>query len=166
LKWTISRRRPVTATVLLIEYKARNIDRLTLGVFELNTSRSILPLIAGWLCLVFAVVLLAFSALMLFLQTPPLTCIVIGSTSLFPAMMAVACLLPSKRTIALRLIGAVVCFACVGTLIMSFVTPPGNGQGRPRREILVVIAIAGGAMAIKGKWPGSENMDETAREHK
>ena len=137
---------------------------MTLGVAELNTSRSTLPLIAGWLCLVFAVVLFAFSALMLFLQTPPLLCIVIGSTSLFPAMIAVACLLPSKRTIALRLIGAVVCIACVGTLIMSFVTPPGNEQGRPRRGMLVVIAIAGGAMAIKGKWPGGDSKNETARE--
>lgn len=139
---------------------------MTLGVAELNTSRSILPLIAGWLCLVFAAVLLAFSVLMLLLQTPPLTCIVIGSTSLFPAMVAVACLLPSKRTIALRLIGAVVCIACVSTLVMSFVTPPGNGQGRPRRGMLAVIAIAGGAMAVKGKWPGSDGKDETVREQR
>ncbi len=150
-------------TVLSVE---KGIACTTLGVAELNTSRSILPLIAGWLCLVFAVVLFAFSALMLLLQTPPLTCIVIGSTSLFPAMIAIACLLPSKRTIALRLIGAVVCVACVGTLIMSFVTPPGNGQGRPRRGILVVMAIAGGAMAIKGKWPGSESKDEIGREQR
>jgi hypothetical protein len=74
---------------------------------------------------------------MLFLQTPPLLCIVIGSTSLFPAMIAVACLLPSKRTIALRLIGAVVCIACVGTLIMSFVTPPGNEQQKQRDTALL-----------------------------
>jgi hypothetical protein len=149
--------------VLSIEFKAKYVARMTLGVAELNTPRSILPLVVGWLCLVLAVVLFAFSALLLFLQTPPRTCIVTGSTALFPAMIAVACLLPSKRTIALRLIGAVVFIACVGTLTMSFVTPPGNEQGRSRRGVLVAIAIAGGAMAIQGKWPGSDDRDETVR---
>ncbi len=137
---------------------------MTSGVSELNTSRRVLPLIAGWLCLVFAVVLLAFSAFMLLLQTPPLTCLVIGSTSMFPAMVAVACLLPSKRTIALRFIGAVVCIACIGTFIMSIVAPSKNEPRRTQRGMLIVAAIAGGAMAIKGKWPGGESKEATAIE--
>lgn len=147
-----------------IKHRAKSIARMTLGVSELNTSRSVLPLIAGWLCLIFAVVLLAFSAFMILLQTPPLTCLVIGGTSMFPAIVAVACLLPSKRTIALRFIGAVVCVACIGTFIMSVVNPTGNEQGRSRRGLLLVAAIAGGAMAIKGKWPGGDSKNKTARE--
>ena len=55
------------------------------------------------------------------------------------------------------MIGAIVCVACTGTFIMTFINPPNDQPGRPRRSILVVIAIAGGAMAIKGKWPGSED---------
>jgi hypothetical protein len=47
---------------------------------------------------------------------------------------------------------------------MSVVNPSVNEQGRSRRGLLLVIAIAGGAMAMKGKWPGSDRKDETARE--
>jgi peptidoglycan/LPS O-acetylase OafA/YrhL len=131
----------------------------------MNTSRSILPMIAGWLCLVVAVILLAFSVFMFLVQTPPQICIAIGCTSLFPALVAVACLLPKMRTMALRCIGAVVCLGCLGAFVVSFVSPPRDGEGRPRRGILLVVAIAGGAMAIKGKWPGRDT-NELASEPK
>lgn len=150
--------------LLSTESKRKPVVRLTLGVVELSTSRSVLPFLVGWLCLIFAVVLFVFSALMLLLQTPPLTCLVIGSTALFPALIAVACLLPSKRTIALRVIGGIVFAACVGTFITTFVNPVNDGQGRSRRGLLVVAAIAGGAMAIKGKWPGSNGRVEPVKE--
>lgn len=131
----------------------------------MNQSRSILPLLAGWMCLGLAAIMLAFSILMFFLETSLQTCIAFGCISLFPALIAVACLMPRWRTIALRMIGAVVCLACVGTLIMSFVNPSDTGQPRPRRGMIVVIALATGAMALKGRWPGSEPPENTEPVH-
>jgi hypothetical protein len=69
--------------------------------------------------------------------------------------------MPSKRTIALRFIGAILCVGCIGVLIMSFVAPREDEKGgRSRLGILLTVAIAGGAMAYKGKWPGSEDSTE------
>lgn len=122
----------------------------------MSTSPSILPRIIGWLSFFTASILLAFSGFMFLLEAPPLTWVLAATASVFPALIAIACLMPSRRSFALRIIGGVVSLACIGTLIMSFVAPARENQGRPPHGMLVVIVIAGGAMAVKGKWPGRE----------
>jgi hypothetical protein len=131
----------------------------------MNSSRKFLLIFAGVLSLACAAIMIGFSALMYALETPLGLCLGIGSTSLFPLLIAVACLMPRRRTLAIRCIGAVVCVTFVGILIASFVAPnQGPSQRAPRRGALLTIALAAGAMALKGKWPGSENTDApTAR---
>ena len=67
--------------------------------------------------------------------------------------------MPRQRSLAIRVIGSVVCVACLATLTMSLVAPE-DMPGRPRRGMLLVVAIAGGAMAWKGKWPGNESREQ------
>ena len=112
--------------------------------------------LAGWLAAVFAVILLAFAGFLLVVQAPMRDVIILGGTAIFPAIIAVACLVPSKRTLALRVIGGVVCIACLATLIMTFLAPGKDGPEWGRRGLFVTAAMAGAAMAIKGKWPGAD----------
>ncbi len=126
----------------------------------MSTSRQRLANFAGWICVILAVFLVAFAAFMLVDGSRPLDCLKTASTSLIPATIAVACLLPSKRTIALRVLGGVVCAACIGTLVFFLVSPPAEDV-RVRFGTLIVIAIAGGVMAVKGKWPGSDHAESS-----
>lgn len=130
------------------------------GDTNLSLSRRRLTSIAGWICVLVAVFLVSFAGVMLTIGTRPIDCLKTASTSLFPALVAVACLWPSKRTIALRLIGGVICLACIGTFVFLFVNPP-NDDVPIRRGTLLLIAVAGGAMAIKGKWPGADSANSS-----
>ncbi len=101
----------------------------------MSKPRSVLTIVAGWLCVVFAIIMILFCVLMFLLEVPMGICLGIGATSLFPILIAVACLVPSKRTMALSVIGGVLCAGCVGGLIMSFVNPPPEQVARsPRVE--------------------------------
>lgn len=122
----------------------------------MSSTRSGLTLMVGWLCLLFAIMLIVFGVFMFLLQTPPATAIAFGCLSLFPGLIAVACLIPSKRTVALRMIGGIVFLASFGTLIATFVKLGDGNIPYSRRGLLLVVALAGGTMAIKGRWPGSE----------
>ena len=126
-----------------------------LETVELSNSRSMMTKLAGWLAAVFAVILLAFAVFLLVVQAPLRDCIILGGTAIFPAIVAVACLMPSQRTLALRVIGGVVCIACLATLITTFVAPGKDDPEWGRRGRFLAAAIAGAAMAIKGKWPGA-----------
>lgn len=120
--------------------------------------------LAGWLAAVFAVILLCFAVFLLAVQAPMRDCIILGGTAIFPAIVAVACLIPSKRTLALRVIGGVVCIACLATLIMTFAAPGKNDPEWSRRGLFLTAALAGAAMAVKGKWPGADETDNSTND--
>jgi peptidoglycan/LPS O-acetylase OafA/YrhL len=131
---------------------------------HMGSSRSFFQLFIGVLSILFALLFVVFGGLMLVLETPPLICLATAGCSVFPALIAVACLMPSQRSWALRIIGAIVCVGCIAAFIANFVAPP--EQGRPVRKpfMLLLIAGAGGVIAVKGKWPGVQESDSPAQD--
>lgn len=116
----------------------------------MNKFRGNLAFFIGWLFVIYTVLMLGFSVLLYFLGAPPFTCIFLACSCSFPALLATACLKPSTRTGALRIIGVLVCIISILVLIVSFVEEP---DGPVKRGIFIMMAIAGAVMAIRGKWP-------------
>lgn len=102
---------------------------------------------------------------MYLIEMPVANCLLFGSFAFFPILIAVACFVPSKRSIALRIIGGIVSLGAAAGLIMSFVVTPPNNNGSRGRGKLAVVAIAGAAMAIKGKWPGADEAPIEKKTH-
>ncbi len=121
--------------------------------------------LVGVLCLFTAIVLLGFSGLMYALETPLNICVAIGATSLFPFVLAVACLSPRYRSMAIRCVGGVICLVGVGAFIASLVDT--SDEFNPtfrRRGLMLVVSIAGAIMAVRGKWPGDHAQREVTSE--
>ncbi len=118
----------------------------------MKSSRNTMRILGGISAVVIAVIMLAMAGLMAALEQGRQG-LLFAVISVFPILVAIACLSPSARNFALRLVGAITCVSVTGTLIMTFVAPP-EDVTFGRRGLLVALAVASGAMAIKGRWPG------------
>lgn len=106
---------------------------------------------AGILCAVFASLLLILAVFLLSVGDGR-SALVFSVISIFPLLIAIACLSPTRRTPALRIVGAITALVMAGLLINSFVNPNKEIDWSSRR--LYTIMLTGAlAIAIKGRWP-------------
>lgn len=120
-----------------------------------STARRALALIAGIASALFAALLLALAAFLAIMGADIREPVVFALVSIFPALIAIACLRPGLRTPALRLIGGITCLAMAGMLIGSYIYP-NEHVGRRGRGIYFAMCAAAGALAVKGRWPSRE----------
>lgn len=122
--------------------------------------RQRLTLFAGIVCAVFVSLLWALALFLVVFgdMGGAILCTVI---SLFPLLIAIACLNAKRRTLALRLVGGITALMMAAILISSYVNPNNNIDWRGR---LVYSAMLSGALgvAIKGRWPSSSDWQEDA----
>ena len=120
-----------------------------------RTSREWLTLVGGWACVCFTGVMIAIAFFSLFVEGFKLFPVFLV-LSAFPALLAVACLVPKYRHITVRIVGGIICLACTyGYFFAADEVDPDN-QVR-RKGILIVIAIAMAGVAYTGRWPFGES---------
>ncbi len=123
----------------------------------MSKPRKGLVVLAGVSSILFAVIMLAMAGLMFALESPVGLCILFGSFSILPILIAVACFAPRMRSVALRILGGIACLVCCLVLIQSIVARVNGEPTEVRRLGFVGVAMVGsGIMAWKGKWPGAE----------
>jgi hypothetical protein len=119
-------------------------------------------MLIGWIAVVFTLLTLLFSGLMLALEVPPLTCLLMALSSALPGIIAVACLIPSKRFIAVRIIGIAMFLAGIVAFVQPFIVPAeGNGPFH-RLGIKLLLVGLGASMAITGKWSDAKDESDKA----
>lgn len=122
-------------------------------------------IITGVLALLTVIIIVLMAGLMYALDTPLTTSILIGSSSIVPLLVVIACFLPRQRTLALRILGSMVCLVCIGTLYQTvFGDAPDNGPKGRRIGTLATIIVASGLMAWRGRWPGADKEQSKADE--
>lgn len=109
-------------------------------------------MLAGIVAAIIAGLLLTLAVFLVFAGTRMNEPITMALISIFPLLIAVACLSPKRRTTALRLVGGITALATGGLLIASFVSPDVE-LDRKGRGICVVTMLAAAAIAVKGRWP-------------
>ena len=118
------------------------------------TARKTLTLFAGVVSATLVVLLLALAAFLAVsgagMREPTLFVVI----SVFPLLIAVACLCPSRRTVALRLVGGITSLVIAGILIAAFVSPEIE-LNRRQRAIYVAVIVGAAAIAVKGRWPSA-----------
>lgn len=117
----------------------------------MNARRN-LTLFAGIVCAIFAGLLLLLAAFLAVTGASVRDPIVFAVISVFPMLIAIACLSAKHRTPALRLVGGITAFAIAGILIDSFVNPKVEVPWKGRTIYFVMMAGAA-TIAAKGRWP-------------
>lgn len=118
------------------------------------TMRSNLTLVAGVLSAIIAAALLLLAAFLAIIGADARQPVVFAVISVFPLLIAIACLSPKRRTSALRIVGCITAVATGGILIYSFVNPDIE-IGRRGRGLYVATCIGAAMIAVKGRWPSS-----------
>ncbi len=118
-------------------------------------TRRKLTLFAGVISAVFAALLLALAVFLALTTGDARQSTVFAIISVFPLLIAIACLSRRHRTIALRLVGGVTAIAMTGIIINSFVKPDIE-IGRRGRAIYFAILAGAVAIAAKGRWPSND----------
>jgi hypothetical protein len=78
--------------------------------------------------------------------------------AIFPAIISVACLVPQHRTLALRIVGGVMCFGTLALFVGQMMALDVDVEiGRRGRGALVAICAASGLMTFRGRWPSAES---------
>lgn len=115
-------------------------------------TRRKLTLAAGGICGVFASLLLLLAAFLAVIGADARQPIVFAVISVFPLLIAIACLSKPHRTPALRLVGGITAFAMVGIILNSFLNPDVE-IGRLGRSMYFGILTGSIALAATGRWP-------------
>lgn len=115
-------------------------------------TRRKLTLFAGGICAVFASVLMLLAIFLAITGSDTRQPAVFAVISVFPLLIAIACLSPNHRTTALRCVGGITAIAMIGIIINSFVNPDVE-IGRRGRAIYFAMLAGSVAIAVKGRWP-------------
>jgi len=118
------------------------------------TTRSNLTLVAGVLSAIIAGSLLLLAAFLAMIGADARQPIMFAAISIFPLLIAVACLSAKHRTTALRVVGGITAVAIAGILINSFINPDLETSRRGRGMYLAT-CVGAAAIAVKGRWPSS-----------
>lgn len=118
------------------------------------TTRNKLALLAGLLSATFAAVLLLLGAFIAISGGDARQSLLGPVVSIFPLLIAIACLSPRHRTPALRAVGGITAVAMAGILIASYVRADVE-QTRRGRAIYFMTFLGAAGIAVKGRWPSA-----------
>lgn len=111
----------------------------------------------GVFSLLSVIIMILMAGIMYALETPLTTCMLIASLSAVPLLVAVACFMPKRRTIALRILGFLICLSfCFNLFLTLFGEVEENRPRGGRIGMQITIIIGSGIMALKGRWPEKE----------
>jgi hypothetical protein len=116
--------------------------------------RSNLTLVAGVLAALISGALLLLAAFLAMIGADARQPVLFAVISVFPLLIAIACLSAKHRTAALRLVGCITAIVMAGVLINSFVNPDVE-IGRRGRGLYFAMCIGAAMLAFKGRWPSS-----------
>ncbi|TWU05715.1 hypothetical protein [Stieleria varia] len=117
-------------------------------------SRSSLAIAAGIISALFAGVLLSLSAFLALTESTAGSPLSFALMSVFPMLVALACLGQKWRTVALRMVGGVTALVVGWILIQSYINPEIK-VGRTGRGLYVAMCVGAISIAAKGRWPSS-----------
>jgi cell division protein FtsW (lipid II flippase) len=131
---------------------------LPLAPFGIETMdfRRKLTLLAGIICGFIALLLLLLAVFLAFSTGDIGQSAVFAVISVFPLLIAIACLRPAYRTIALRLVGGITAAAIGGILLTSYINPDVE-IGRRGRACYFATLAGSVVIAVKGSWPSSNS---------
>lgn len=128
------------------------------GTQRMHQTRRNLIIVAGWCTAAVAAALISLALVLLFLGGGLRQTTMLAVIAVFPTLVSVACLIPNRRTLALRVIGGVTCLVTLAILVTQLVAPDAE-IGSKGRGVLVAICAASGLMATSGRWPSAELID-------
>jgi hypothetical protein len=124
----------------------------------MSSTRNRLTTVAGWVTAALAVALISLGLVLLVLGAGLRQTAGLSVVAIFPALISVACLVPNHRTLALRIVGGVMCVGTLALLVGQLIAPDVE-IGRTGRGVLVAICAASGLMTFRGRWPSAEPID-------
>ncbi|QDT04367.1 hypothetical protein K227x_27580 [Rubripirellula lacrimiformis] len=116
------------------------------------TTRQTLTLLSGIVSAVFATLLLSLALFLALTGSSARQPIIFAVISVFPLLIAIACLSSKHRTPAIRLVGGITALALAGVLLNSFVNPQPE-IGRLGPTTYLAMCAGGVAIAANGRWP-------------